>query len=102
MFWTLTVWDSGRAMTAFRDSDLHGRVMGDLAEWTSEGSFAVWRQDGSAVPRWAEVGDHLRERVRQSKVRHPSAAHARGDVLVPRRRAIVVRPLTLERGARRS
>ena len=100
VFWTLTVWDTGRAMAAFRDSGLHGMVMGNLAEWASEGSFALWRQDGSAVPQWAEVGDHLSERVRQSKVRHPSPAHTRGDVLLPHHRAIVVRSLSPKSGER--
>ena len=42
-FWTLTVWDGGKSMQAFRNRGLHGEVMPLLARWADEGSTAIWR-----------------------------------------------------------
>jgi hypothetical protein len=54
-FWTLTVWESGRAMTTFRDTGAHERVAPSLAGWASEAVFGVWSTGSRSFPTWSEV-----------------------------------------------
>jgi heme-degrading monooxygenase HmoA len=41
-FWTLTVWESEKAMKAFRGSGAHSQVMPRLAQWCDEAAYAHW------------------------------------------------------------
>lgn len=74
-FWTLTAWESERAMKAFRGTAPHAKVMPRLVEWCDEASYAHWIPNGSSVPSWAEAYKHLVAEGRLSRVAHPSPAH---------------------------
>ena len=41
-FWTLTVWESEKAMKAFRGSGAHSQVMPRLPKWCDEAAYAHW------------------------------------------------------------
>ena len=71
-FWTLTVWESERAMKAFRGSGPHAKVMPRLVEWCDEAAYAHWIPTSSSVPPWPEAYEHLVNDARLSRVAHPS------------------------------
>lgn len=81
-FWTLTVWDGGIAMQAFRNSGLHGAVMPQLAKWADEASTAIWRTADHERPDWAEVQGRIEAAPRFTHVDAPSDAHL-GAVVRP-------------------
>jgi hypothetical protein len=74
-FWTLTVWESERAMKAFRGTAPHARVMPRLVEWCDEASYAHWSPTGASVPSWPEAYEHLVAGGQLSRVSYPSPAH---------------------------
>jgi hypothetical protein len=75
-FWTLTVWESERAMKAYRGSGAHGKVMPRLAEWCDEGAYAHWELTDVSIPSWPEAYDYMVAKGRLSPVAHPSADHS--------------------------
>jgi hypothetical protein len=96
-FWTLTVWDGGIAMQAFRNSGVHGEVMPQLAKWADEGSTAIWRTEEHTLPDWADVQGRLEEAPRFTRIDVPSEAH-RGSVVRPGPRRSVAFPVPVARG----
>jgi hypothetical protein len=50
-FWTLTGWESERAMKYYRGSDAHAKVMPGLADWCYEGAYAHWIHEGDQFLR---------------------------------------------------
>ena len=74
-FWTLTVWESEKAMKAFRGSGAHGRVMPKLAHWCDEASYTHWESDRLDVPTWEEAYERLIGGARLSRVNRPSRDH---------------------------
>src|SRR5262245_36292344 len=54
-FWTLTVWESERAMKAFRGAGPHAKVMPRLAEWCDEASYTHWSPANGTIPNWSEA-----------------------------------------------
>lgn len=86
-FWTLTVWESEKAMKAFRGSGAHARVMPRLAGWCDEASYAHWSAgdaSSSSVPSWPEAYEHLVSEGRLSRVDHPSGDHEARRFPAPR------------------
>lgn len=83
-FWTLTVWESERAMKAFRGATPHAKVMPRLVEWCDEASYAHWIPTGASVPSWPEAYEHLVADGRLSRVSYPSPAHAARQFAKPR------------------
>ena len=83
-FWTLTVWESERAMKAFRGTAPHAKVMARLVEWCDEASYAHWIPTGSSVPSWPEAYEHLVGEGRLSRVAHPSPTHDARQFAKPR------------------
>lgn len=80
VFWTRTLWRDTAAMRAFmRSGGLHGYAMSKLQHWCDEASLADWEQD--TLPEWSEAEARLRQSGRLSRVRHPSPAQARGEVV---------------------
>ena len=71
-FWTLTLWESEKAMRAFRGSGAHGAIMARLALWCDEASYAYWEAASSEVPAWPEAYQHLLEGGRLSRVERRS------------------------------
>jgi Domain of unknown function (DUF3291) len=74
-FWTLTVWESDRAMKAFRGSGAHAKVMPRLMQWCDEAAYAHWEPTGDSIPSWLEAYEHLVSEGRLSRVAHPSVDH---------------------------
>jgi hypothetical protein len=63
-FWTLSVWESDRALMDFVAKVPHGEVMKELAPHMGEASFTRWKLLGTGVPpRW---DDAVRRSVRGS------------------------------------
>jgi hypothetical protein len=49
-FWTLTVWESERAMKAFRGDGPHAQAMPKLVEWCDEAAYVHWSPASTEVP----------------------------------------------------
>lgn len=89
-FWTLTVWESERAMKGFRGSGPHAQVMPRLVEWCDEASYAHWMISGPAgIPTWPEANEHLVSEGRLSGVAHPSRDHEARRFPQPRLRPMI-------------
>jgi hypothetical protein len=86
-FWTGTVWSEEAAMRSFMRSGPHRRVMPRLAQWCDEVSVAHWEQAGSEPPSWLEAHRRLQQQGRRSRVDHPSEAHRRFEIPVPKTKA---------------
>ena len=82
-FWTLTGWQTEEAMTAFRDSGAHRAVMPRLAQWCVEASVARMEAPDGALPDWSEAHRRMIGHGRASRLKRPSAAHARLDFAAP-------------------
>jgi hypothetical protein len=55
-FWTLSVWESDRALMDFVAKVPHGEVMNELAPHMGAASFTRWKLLGSGVPpRWDDA-----------------------------------------------
>lgn len=94
-FWTLTTWESERAMKAFRGAEPHARAMPRLVEWCDEASYAHWTSAGDSVPSWLEAYEQLVAGGRLSRVAHPSPGHEARQFAKPRLRPLMgmdVRP----------
>jgi hypothetical protein len=88
-FWTLTVWESDRAMKTFRSTEPHAKAMPRLVEWCDEASYAHWTPAGPSVPSWLEAYEHLVDEGRLSRVAHPSPGHDARHFAKPRLRPLV-------------
>jgi Domain of unknown function (DUF3291) len=88
-FWTLTVWESERAMKSFRGSGAHARVMPRLAHWCDEASYAHWTPTDSSVPTWPEAYEHLVAEGKLSRVDHPSPDHEARRFPMPRLQPLI-------------
>src|SRR5262245_27294309 len=88
-FWTLTIWESERAMKAFRGSGPHSNVMPRLVDWYDEAAYAHWITTGSSVPAWPEAYEHLRHEGHLSRVAHPSRDHEARYFAQPRLKPLI-------------
>jgi hypothetical protein len=84
-YWTITGWTNEAAMRRYRNTDAHQRAMPKLLRWCDEASVAHWKQDDPALPGPAEALDRMVREGRLSKLRHPSLAHAAGQIAPARR-----------------
>jgi heme-degrading monooxygenase HmoA len=78
VYWTLTTWQSGRDMVAFRNAGAHAAVVPRLGGWACEAVFGVWNVDDEGVPSWAEASRRLAEHPNFATLDEPSAAHLAG------------------------
>jgi hypothetical protein len=74
-FWTLSVWESGGDMVAFRDSGVHAVLVPKLAGWANEAVYGVWNADTGKLPGWAEVSRHVAAHPNFGPLDHPGPAH---------------------------
>ena len=82
VFWTRTVWRDAPAMRAFMTGGAHAAAMRRLPYWCDEAAVVHWEQPASSeLPSWNEAEARMRAEGRTSRVRHPSAAHARGETV---------------------
>jgi len=82
-FWTLTLWESERAMREFMLARPHGPAMRNLLNWCDEAALVHWTQEDSQLPTWAEAHRRLLAEGRPSKVHYPSSAHTAHAVEPP-------------------
>lgn len=85
VFWTLTVWQDGRQMVAYRDSGAHGSVTPKMSSWGKEAAFAMWQTNATSLPTWEEAHRRLTERAKFATLDSPTPAHSRQE-LPPRLR----------------
>ena len=88
-YWTLTVWESERAMKAYRGSGAHSGVMPRLVEWCDEAAYTHWESTDATVPNWSEAYEHLVSTGRLSRVAHPSPAHEARQFVQPRLKPLI-------------
>jgi hypothetical protein len=88
-FWTLTAWESEKAMKAFRGSGTHGQVMSRLPDWCDEASYTHWIVADHSVPTWPEAYERLVAEGRLSRVAHPSPDHQARNFARPRLNPLV-------------
>ena len=77
-YWTVTGWETVKAMHAFRNSGPHMRAMRRLLEWCDEASFARWEEDEGRLPDAVEAHRQMSAIGHTSKVAHPSDRHSAG------------------------
>lgn len=83
-FWTMTAWDSQESMRRYMSTGAHRIAMPRLLDWCDEASLVHWTQPEDALPSWTEADRRMRAAGRPSKVRNPSAEHARLGYRPPR------------------
>ena len=88
-FWTLTVWESERAMKAFRGSGTHAKVMPRLVEWCDEAAYTHWAPNSATAPSWPEAHERLVSEGRLSRVAHPSPGHEARQFPKPRLKPLI-------------
>jgi hypothetical protein len=81
VFWTRTLWRDEPSMRAFMMNGAHRAVMPKLLDWCDEASVTHWTEQGDDPPDWQTAATRMRTDGRTSRVRHPSAAHARGETV---------------------
>jgi hypothetical protein len=74
-FWTLTAWETEKAMRDFRSSGAHQNVMPRLVDWCDEASVVHWTSESSEIPSWPEAVERMRRDGRASRVERPSPDH---------------------------
>lgn len=88
-FWTLTLWESEKAMKAFRGSGAHAQVMPRLAKWCDEAAYAHWTIPAGGVPSWPEAYERLRSEGKLSRVELPSSDHEARRFPQPRLKPLI-------------
>jgi hypothetical protein len=83
-YWTLTVWESEKAMKAFRGAGAHARVMSRLPKWCDEAAYAHWSPQDDTIPEWTEAHQRLVAEGRLSRVDHPAPSHTDRQFPSPR------------------
>lgn len=92
VFWTMTVWSDGRAMTAFRNGGAHAEEVPRMAGWAEEASTSLWRSDDESLPSWEEAHAHLAERARFHPVIDPNE-YQRTHVVPATRGGVLTLPI---------
>ena len=82
-YWTLTSWESEKAMKAFRGAVPHSKAMKNLPEWCDEAACTHWTEEAPRLPEWTEAYERFSQSAKLSKVQHPSEAHQRLEFRQP-------------------
>jgi hypothetical protein len=88
-FWTLTAWDSDKAMRDYRGSGAHKNAMPRLVDWCEEACVVHWTSESTEIPSWSEAVDRMRQQGRPSRVAHPSPHHEALRFPDPRLRPLI-------------
>ena len=89
VYWTLTGWESEKAMKAYRGSGAHGAVMKRLPGWCDEAAYTHWESFDTAIPMWPEAYERLKNTGKLSRVEHPSRAHEAREFPAPRLQPLI-------------
>ena len=71
-FWTVTVWETDKAMKFFRGNKPHQYAMQKMPFWCNEGSVVHWEQENTTIPEWDILHKRLVTEGRATKVKFPS------------------------------
>jgi hypothetical protein len=93
-YWTLTSWESEKAMKAFRGAAPHSKAMKKLPEWCDEAAYTHWTEDTPRLPEWNEAYERFVQSAKLSKVQHPSDAHQRSQFRQPNLKSRLRRDFT--------
>jgi len=80
-FWTLTMWEDGRDVSAFSSSGLHQRLVPLAANWAGEAVFGTWNTDDERLPRWKAVSAKIAEHPNFAPLDDPAPAHREQRVI---------------------
>ena len=83
VFWTVTAWEDGAAMNAYRTGGAHRRAMPKLIEWCDEASVVHWTQQGAEIPAWQHAHQRMVKEGKLSKVNRPSDDQREGRIAAP-------------------
>jgi heme-degrading monooxygenase HmoA len=84
VYWTLTGWESEKAMKAYRGAGAHGAVMKRLPGWCDEAAYTHWETADTGIPAWPEAYERLKSSGKLSRVEHPSPEHEAREFAAPR------------------
>jgi Domain of unknown function (DUF3291) len=98
-FWTLTVWESEKAMKTFRGAGTHARVMSRLPKWCDEAAYAHWSPQDNAIPEWTEAHQQLIAEGRLSRVDHPAPSHTDRQFPSPRLSPLIGGDIKIKNGS---
>ena len=79
-FWTKTLWENKRSLTAFSQSGAHKKAIPKLKIWCDEAVHAHWEFDSTTMPTWSEAENALVKYGRLSHLQHPSVNHQNGKI----------------------
>jgi hypothetical protein len=88
VFWTLTQWQDGAAMNAFRTSGVHGLLMPKMAGWASQASTVGWKVERD--PSWDETYEQMARSARRVELAEPDRWHREGQMEPPSRRGLTL------------
>lgn len=103
VFWTLTLWQDGAAMNAFRESGAHGELMPKMAGWASQVSTTAWKVE--KAPSWPEAIEQMALNPRWIEIARPDAWHREKRLQHPSALGLVMplpRRVTLRKSLERS
>jgi hypothetical protein len=86
-FWTRTLWTTEAAMKAFMLAGVHRQAMPRLLDWCDEAALVHWTQEDADPPEWSVAHRRLQQEGRPSKVRNPSEAQTKYEIVEPRKAA---------------
>jgi len=89
VYWTLTAWESEKAMKAYRGAAAHGAVMKRLPKWCDEAAYTHWETTDGTIPAWPEAFERLKDTGKLSRVEHPSPAHEAREFPGPRLQPLI-------------
>jgi hypothetical protein len=84
-FWTLTAWESDRAMAGFRDSGVHVKVTPRLVDWASDAQLGVWNAEAPELPPWAVTAEQVNAQGNFTTLKAPSHAHRQRQPIMAHR-----------------
>lgn len=98
VFWTLTLWQDGAAMNAFRASGVHGELIPKMAGWASQACTTAWKVERD--PSWDETFERMAGSARWIELDSPDRWHLENRMESPSTWGLAVpvpRPLALQK-----
>jgi hypothetical protein len=74
-FWTMSVWEDGRAMHDFATGGVHAQVAPRMAGWAGHALMCAWQTTDRTLPTWADAQRRLEAAPRFLALDAPSDRH---------------------------